>query len=330
MVIPTASTDIQPARTERRRERADDYEDESDYPRRSAKSGTSGKAIAALVFGLSSLGCSFLTGIPAVIFGILGMRDINRSQGRIRGSGIAIAGIVTGIVASLLWIALFSPIFVLVLLPKLQYMSRGAANVQSQNNLRQMALAMHNYSDTKGALPPAAIVGKDGKPLLSWRVAILPYLGEDALYKQFKLDEPWDGPTNIRLLTQMPKVFAHASADPAKTSAGFTHYRVFVGQGTAFDPTLGGRGTRFPGEFPDGTTNTILIVEAADSVEWTKPAELPFSPNGPLPTLGVDSSFAVNVALADGSARQLMGNISQQTLRAAITRNGGEVLGKDW
>jgi hypothetical protein len=329
MVIPPSSTGVQAERPGRPRDRDEDYdEDYDDRPSRAAPGKTSGKAIIGLVLGVMSFGCSVFTGIPAVIFGILGMKDVNRSQGRLGGNGMAIAGIVTGIVGSLLSFGVLIPISIGLLLPAVQKVREAAARVQSTNNLKQIGLAMLNYHNTNGALPPPAIKGKDGKALLSWRVAILPYIEEDALYKQFNLNEPWDSPTNKRLLTQMPKVYAHASADPAKTAAGFTHYRAFVGPGAAFDPTLN-RGTRFT-DFTDGTTNTILVVEAADPIEWTRPDDLPFTANGPLPRMGVGSPSNFNVLLGDASVRPLEVDISPQTLRAAITRNGGEILGKDW
>ncbi|HEY1860753.1 MAG TPA: DUF1559 domain-containing protein [Gemmataceae bacterium] len=337
MVIPPSPTEVQAERPRVDAERPDrrenrDEVDDADYrdrPSRGAPSRTSGKAIFGLVLGVLSFGCTVFTGIPAVILGIMGLRDVNRSQGRVGGRGLAISAIITGVLGSIVWLGVALP-FVLIglLVPAVQKTREAAARIQSTNNLKQIGLAMHNYHNTNGALPPPAIKGKDGKPLLSWRVAILPYIEEDGLYKQFNLNEPWDSPTNKRLLTQMPKVYAHASADPAKTAAGFTHYRAFVGPGAAFDPTLN-RGTRFT-DFTDGITNTILVVEAADPIEWTRPDDLPFSANGPLPRLGVGASSNFNVLLADASTRMLPTNISPQTLRAAITRNGGEVLGKDW
>ena len=126
-------------------------------------------------------------------------------------------------------------------------------------------------------MPPAAICDATGKPLLSWRVAILPYIQQGALYNQFKLDEPWDGPNNSRLIPLMPKVYAL----PGDTAAqpGYTYYRVFVGNGAAWEMK---GGLHYPADIPDGTSMTILVVEANDAVPWTKPDELTFNPAGPL------------------------------------------------
>ena len=98
-------------------------------------------------------------------------------------------------------------------------------------NLRSIALALNSYASVYYRLPPPAI-RKDGSPLLSWRVAILPYLGKEDLYKEFHLDEPWDSPNNLKLLEYMPKVYQTAGASPTKTS-----YQVVVGPGTLFDPS---------------------------------------------------------------------------------------------
>src|SRR5262249_30142494 len=83
----------------------------------------------------------------------------------------------------------------------------AASRTRSANNLKQIGLAMHNYHDVNGAFPPAAVCDKTGKPMLSWRVLILPYIEQDALYKEFKLDEPWDSEHNKKLLAKMPKVY---------------------------------------------------------------------------------------------------------------------------
>jgi RNA polymerase sigma factor (sigma-70 family) len=87
-------------------------------------------------------------------------------------------------------------------------MDPAASERQVRNNLKQIGLAMHTYREAHGRFPAPAILGKDGKPLLSWRVAILPYIVEDGLYQSFKLDEPWDSPHNKRLLERMPGLYA--------------------------------------------------------------------------------------------------------------------------
>src|SRR2546430_1113440 len=142
-----------------------------------------------------------------------------------------------------------------------------------------MALAMHNYHDATGALPAAAICGQDGRPLLSWRVAILPYVEQADLYNEFHLEEPWDSPHNSKLLSRMPKLYEGPGADDPP---GRTRYRVFTGDQAAFpersrQPGPLSVGRRFI-EFTDGTSNTLLIVEAGEAVPWTKPDELPYNP----------------------------------------------------
>jgi hypothetical protein len=201
-----------------------------------------------------------------------------------------------------------------------------AARTQQQNNLKQIALAMYSYAEVEKTFPPAALRDKEGRPLLSWRVLILPYIEQENLYKEFRLDEPWDSPHNLRLLPRMPKTFMKpwplTNPPPLRT-----HYQVFVGNGAAFE---GHRGLSVPADFPDGASNTILVVEAAESVPWTKPADMPYDPARPLPPLGDLTPKVFQAALVDGSVRQVDRTLSERTLRAAITRNGGDELGPDW
>jgi hypothetical protein len=192
--------------------------------------------------------------------------------------------------------------------------------------MRQLGIGLHDYQDVNGRLPPAVVYGKDGKALHSWRVLLLPYLEEEDLYKQFRLDEPWDSPHNIKLLPKMPPVYR-----PYKEGDGTrpycTYYQVFVGKGTAFE---GREGLHLPGDFPDGTSNTILVVEAGEAVPWTKPKDLLYAADRPLPFLGGISKNDFRVTMADASARTISKETSEATIRAAITRNGGDELGPDW
>jgi hypothetical protein len=199
----------------------------------------------------------------------------------------------------------------------------------SRNNLKILALAMLNYEATHGRLPPQAIYGKDGKPLLSWRVALLPYLEQEALYQRFKLDEPWDSEHNKKLLPLIPRVFETARLGNLLgkvdlTDLVNTRYQVFVGPGAVFD---GPRGISMA-EVRDGTSNTLLIAEASEPVPWTKPQDLPFDPKGPLPKLGGLSKDGFHAAMVDGAVRFIPRTVGEKSLRALITRNGGEII--DW
>ena len=348
--------------TERRRPDVSHLDEEDDgeerRPRRPRQpERTSTAAIISLVLGILSLPCVGLPGIPAIIAGIVGLSAISRSRGRLGGQGFAVAGIILGAVG----LVIVLPIAGLV--PAVQKVREAATRIQSVNNLKQLAIGMHNFNASTGQLPPAVVYDRDGKPLYSWRVLLLPYIEENQLYSEFHLDEPWDSPHNKALLARMPKVYARPGEWPAKEPYA-TYYQVFDGPGAAFDSDkskglqpfnpggFGGFGVPFPGAvgppagpslmqganvsripatFTDGTSNTILIAEAADPIPWSAPGDLHFDPNGPLPKLGGLQPYRYfNVAMADGSVRLISPSISQTTLRAAITANGGEILGPDW
>jgi hypothetical protein len=291
---------------------------EEDFDRPATPAGSSGKAMASLILGILSLFCNVLTGLPAIILGLLALRDISKSRGRLSGHGLAIGGIVSASVCMILSCVIAVPIG--LLLPAVQKVREAASRMQSQNNLKQLGLAMHNYHDSQGRFPAAAICDPNGKPLLSWRVAILPYLGENNLYNRFRLNEPWDSPNNIQLAPLMPKVYK--LPQDSNSASDQTHYQVFVGNGAAFDPT---KGFRISVDFPDGLANTILIVEAAPSVTWTKPDDITFDPGKPIaPLLSDVYRSGCNVLLGDGSVRPVLLSTPDSTLKAAITRNGGE------
>jgi hypothetical protein len=197
----------------------------------------------------------------------------------------------------------------------------AAAKKASQNNLKQIALGVHACHDVNGAIPHNS-TNKDGKLLLSWRVAILPYLEQEALYKEFKLDEAWDSDHNKKLIEKMPKVF---EAVIGKAEKGHTFYQGYTGVHTAFEEKQKMR----IAQFTDGLSNTLLVVEGAKSIEWTKPDDLlAFDPKkDELPKVGgtlFQDGF--HAAMGDGSVKFLKADLDKKILRAMITRNGGEVI----
>lgn len=201
----------------------------------------------------------------------------------------------------------------------------SARRSQCTNNLKQIALAMHNYASTHNSLPPAYRKTSEGKPGLSWRVLILPYLDQAPLYQEFHLDEPWDSPHNKALIARMPQVYRCPSQPGGPESK--TTYIVPRGDRTMFP---GAEGVKFT-EVTDGTSNTILTIDAgaANAVVWTKPddwevgagpaIEKPVGPHG----------NGLVAAFADGSVRYLAPTLDAMILRALVTRDGGEVIDQD-
>jgi prepilin-type processing-associated H-X9-DG protein len=194
--------------------------------------------------------------------------------------------------------------------------------VERMNRLRHFILAMFNFESANKHFPPAAVCDKSGKPLLSWRVAVLPFLGEGELYKQFHLDEAWDSPHNRPLVEKMPDIFA--DPDPrvqANAGAGKTTFQVPVGKETIF---FNNEGTAIR-EITDGSANTIAIIEVDPqlAIEWTKPGDWNVDMAHPAQAFG--NMPRVVAAYADGHVETLTRNKwSDNQLRAQLTRAGGE------
>ena len=213
-----------------------------------------------------------------------------------------------------------------MLMPAVGSARMAARQNMSMNNMKQILLAMHNYHDTRKSFPPHAIYSDDGKPLLSWRVAILPYIEEQALYRQFRLDEPWDSEHNLQLAKQMPAVYL----DPASTldvSEGKTNYLGVSGDNGVFPPQKNGVQFR---TITDGTSNTVAVVQVDDdsAVIWTKPDDYEFDAADPLGGLGGLRPNSFLAGFCDGHAAMMPNAIDAETWKAMTTRNGGEVV--DW
>ncbi|HEX3152884.1 MAG TPA: DUF1559 domain-containing protein [Gemmataceae bacterium] len=191
---------------------------------------------------------------------------------------------------------------------------------QAQNNLKQIAIAWHSYHDTVGNFPCNEL-NKDGKALLSWRVQILPYIEEGDLFSKFKLDEPWDSENNKKLIDKMPKLYAPVRA---KADDGMTFYQVFTGSHGLLKP---GKKVTFAA-ITDGTSNTLMCVEAAKPVIWTKPDDLVFDGKD-VPALGGLFDGKWNGAMCDGSVRRFKKGVEAETLRRLIDPQDGNIVDVD-
>ena len=186
------------------------------------------------------------------------------------------------------------------------------------NNQKMITLALINY-ESRHRRFPAYIADKDGKPLLSWRVLILPYLEQHELYAQFHLDEPWDSPHNRPLAAKMPRYF-RCPSDRTQASEQ-TSYVLVTGPGTAFEP---GKAIGFD-QMRRGASNMVLLSESAESgIVWTEPRDVDI---GSL-NLGLDAPAGkgvrsghpdvVIVGYADGHIDSLPKDSSPEELRQSV------------
>jgi hypothetical protein len=209
-----------------------------------------------------------------------------------------------------------------LLVPATQKAREAAQRTQSTNNLKQIGLALNNFAAAYQWFPAAAGCDKEGKPLLSWRVYILPFVEQQELYNSFKLDEPWDSEHNKALIARMPIVYRNP--DLPQANEGKTNYLAVVGDNAAIRPKQGTAMT----DITDGTSNTIMVVEASPdrAVIWTKPDD--FSPDEKNPAAGLGGSRpGIFLALfADASVQAISLTNDPATLKALFTRNGGEVI----
>lgn len=212
-------------------------------------------------------------------------------------------------------------VLALVLAPARQ----EARESQQRNSMKQIGLAMHNFYSAHDSFPPQALVSKDGKKLLSWRVLILPFLDQNELYQQFHLDEPWDSEHNIKLVAKMPQVYAEPSASGVEIAAGQTRLQVPLLANSVFGRAGGGTTFR---EITDGTSNTVMVVQVpkAVSVTWTKPDDAIVEPTNPAAALVDLSQERFLAGFCDGSVRRILTTVSKKTLSALLTMDGGEIV----
>lgn len=204
---------------------------------------------------------------------------------------------------------------VAVLVPALMQAREAARRSMGKNNLKQILLAFHNYHAVHKHFPPAVVIGPDGKTPHSWRVEILPYIDQSALYKEYHLDEPWDSEHNKKVLAKIPAVFRNPNADGDPHNSS---YFAVVGKKTAFGDKDGVQIR----DITDGTSNSIAVVEAKRDIPWTKPEDIRFD-GKKLPEFGGFHQGGYFVALCDGAVRFISENIDPKTLKKLLEINDG-------
>jgi prepilin-type processing-associated H-X9-DG protein len=221
-------------------------------------------------------------------------------------------------------VLLIPVVFILValLLPAVQQAREAARRSTCKNNMKQIGLALHNYHELYGSFPPAYIPDENGNPMHSWRVLVLPFLDQQALFDSYDFSQPWDSPSNQYVLDNMPPVYACPS-NPEE-GGNTTHYAAVVGPNCVFH---GAEAIRLR-DITDGSSNTVIVGEVDGlSIPWSKPEDVDVTIT---PTIGSAGGFTsshaggVHFLLVDGSVRFVSEAIDLQAMQGLYTRNGGE------
>ena len=216
-----------------------------------------------------------------------------------------------------------------VFVPGLGHPPEAMHRTECKNNLKQIGLALHNYHDKYGTFPPAYIADEHGRRMHSWRVLLLPFVDQQTLYNQYRFDEPWDGPNNRQLLETVVPAYQCPSEYRHQKPQFTANYLAIVGQDTAWP---GDRSSSIS-DFTDGLSNTLLVVEVANSgVHWMEPRDLSTTimshTINPSAGQGISSKHTggANALMGDGAVRFLSQKMPESMLQKLITPNGGEVV----
>jgi hypothetical protein len=202
------------------------------------------------------------------------------------------------------------------------------SQTRRQRNIKrftQIVTAMLNYHDTYKSFPPAdKHRDEEGKPKLSWRVYLLPYLNQGQLYDEFHLDEPWDSPHNKQLLEKMPDIYRSTSffvPPEGAVKTGYTTFQAPVGEDTVFGNTTPTKMSNVA----DGMSHTIVLVEVVPerAVPWTAPADYEFDPDNPAAGIQMGDEGRWLVAVADMTVQQLPSNIPARTVLCLFQMSDG-------
>ncbi|MEN6449127.1 MAG: DUF1559 domain-containing protein [Thermoguttaceae bacterium] len=163
---------------------------------------------------------------------------------------------------------------ILLLLPAMVVVRLGNNKMACVNSMKQIGLAIHNYRQHYGVFPPACVYGKDGRPMHSWRLLILPFLGYDSLYGRYNMNEPWDSPNNSRLLNECPQAYKSPGDFGVRSSGPATEYLAVVGPDPGWPLGLPG-GVADPAALAKAASKIMVIETKESGIAWTEPKDLP-------------------------------------------------------
>ncbi|HAH48721.1 DUF1559 domain-containing protein [Gimesia sp.] len=201
------------------------------------------------------------------------------------------------------------------LVPGIKQARAAARRSVSKNNIKQIMLALHNYHQVHKHFPPAVVLGPDGKTPHSWRVELLPFLDQKALYDSYKMNEPWDSEHNKKIAETLVPVYYNPNSENTANAS----YFVVVGKNTPFGTE---EGVSFA-EMTDGTSKIMAIVEAKRDVPWTKPEDISFD-GKKLPEFGGFHDGGYQTGFCDGSVHFISSRIDPETLIGLLTINDGK------
>ena len=311
-----------------------DYDDFESGPRargdRPGPAPVNGPAVAALILGILSLGCLFITGLPAIICGFIGISKAGRIG---KGKGMAVTGLLLGAFGTVV----LTSAAVFVMFYSVGKVRDAAGQAQVKNNLKQINLATQGYDIANRRLPSPYVPDSSdlrAKPIenpskrIGWRYIILPYIEQGATFHKYQSTskQDWDSPAN----RPMASVLIRPYADPQSTDPD-TRYRVFVGSGALYQDDMPPNTTVSIDSISemDGTSNTFFAVEAGDKVPWSQYNELRYAKDAPLPALGRPNTDTFLASMMDGSIRTIRKDADPAVLKKLITPDGDETIDFD-
>ena len=224
---------------------------------------------------------------------------------------------------------IFAAILVAIALAWPAY-SRSRAAVWRETcrkNFEQIGLALNRYHEQYGCFPPAYFADEQGRPMHSWRVLLLPFLGQAQIYNDYRFDEPWDGPNNRRLADRT-KIYScpAENAKEGSPEAQFTSYVAVVGPGTAWP----GATSVTRNDFHDEPICSLHLAEIARSgIHWMEPRDLNVEKLSltinPKDGEGISSRHpgGAHVLLGEGGVRFAPDTLSEGSLQALLKISDG-------